>query len=122
MMSLATIRALSAETGTRAKRRKETPWHPETIEDITVDNILKITNLGSYEPGGWKRTDQEWFVDSSGFGGEYEPALTPGALVRAMKAYFATHPTAGFAITEEGQFQLYITAFEYIGKTAKAAA
>ena len=112
MMSLATIRSMSDEAGRAARRSKRLPWHPETIEDISVDNLRRIPHLGSYTPPRWTRTETDFFADSSGFGSPSEPALTPDQLVVKMREHFATHPAAGYAITEVGQFQLYITAFE----------
>jgi hypothetical protein len=112
MMSLATIRSLSDEAGRKARRSRKLPWHPETIEDISVENLRQIPNLGTYTPSTWTRTEKDFFADASGFGAENEPALTPNRLVKAMRDHFACNPTAGYAITEVGQFQLYITAFK----------
>lgn len=115
MMSLETIRSMSDEAARRAKRAKKQPWHPETIEDITVDNLRKLPHLGSFTPPKWEDTEDNWFVDSSGFGSEGEPALTINQLVSRLKEHFATHPCAGYAIGDVGQFQLYVHAYEYKG-------
>lgn len=118
MMSLATIRELSRDAGNQARQNRRKPYHPESIEDLNFENLRAIPNLGDFTPVGWEKTETEWFVDHSGWGQEGEPALTIDQFVRAVKAHFATHPTAGYAITEVGQFQLYVTAFEYVGKSA----
>jgi hypothetical protein len=54
-------------------------------------------------------------VDKTGWGAPWEPALTWDGLKRQLQAYVAENPGHGFAITEEGQFQLYITAFRPLG-------
>jgi len=83
----------------------------------------KIPNVGTRTPKGWRRIDpREWFngrergvyeggflVDSSGMGGEHEPALTPQQFLELAK------PDYGYAIIEVGQFQIHIGVFEPTG-------
>jgi hypothetical protein len=59
-------------------------------------------------PWGWELTGEEYFVDSSGFGSPGEPALTFDQ--------FATKCTEGmgYAITEAGQFQVYIAEYRRV--------
>lgn len=57
--------------------------------------------LGDYQPKGWRKT-AEYFVDSSGFGSEGEPALTIGGFIKKLKVGF------GYAITSAGQFQVHV--------------
>ena len=61
--------------------------------------------LGSYVPKGWKLTTN-YFVDSSGFGEAGEPALTIRQFLGKIKT------GRGYAITEVGQFQVWIAEFE----------
>jgi len=63
------------------------------------------------DPLSWERTEESWFVDKSGWGQEWEPALTWNRLKDELREYIAHNPRHGFGITEEGQFQLYVTAF-----------
>lgn len=58
-------------------------------------------------PDGFTETN-EYFVDSSGFGSEDEPALTPDAFLEKIKA------GKYYAITGQGQFQVYVTEYEKI--------
>lgn len=120
MMSLATIRQLSRDAGRSAERKRKTPYHPESIEDLDT-GLRGMPFLGDYDPKGWTRTNTQWFVDASGFGSEGEAALTYPQFIRAAREHFATHPTAGFGITEQGQFQVYVTAFEYTGKSGRSS-
>lgn len=60
---------------------------------------------------GWERTEKEWFVDSSGFGDDKEPALTVDQFRTELLAYVREHPDHGFGITGVGQFQVYVSAF-----------
>lgn len=109
MMDLGTIRALSRDTGNRAKRHGVKPWHPETVEDITYQNLRRIPMLGDYTPRGYERTEV-WFVDKTGMDTR-GPAMSPESLVAKLREYQLQYPHASYAITEEGQFQLYVTAF-----------
>lgn len=126
MMSLDTIRSMSRDAAKDARKAGKEPWHPETLEDITLENLRRIPNLGDYTGNhatwhGWKKTDLEWFVDSSGFGTEGEAAMTPQQLVKELRDHFSKNPTAGYGITECGQFQIYIAAFEFVGRGKRAA-
>ena len=67
--------------------------------------------LGDYVPPGWTKTDEEWFVDSSGFGQESEPALTVVAFKKVLAEYVHDFPGRGFGITSAGQFQVYVAAY-----------
>lgn len=119
MMYLATIRALSAQTGRRAVRDSKQPYHPESLEDMRADNpSFRLPSIGTHCPKGWKRTTVMWFVDSTGLD-RSGPALTytwnclsQERFIRALREHFQRHPSAGYAVTEEGQFQVYVTAFE----------
>lgn len=62
--------------------------------------------LGDYIPKGWKRTDREFFVDTSGFGTRGELALTLDQFLDKVL------PSHGYATTQHGQFQAYVA--EYI--------
>jgi len=55
-------------------------------------------------PKAWELIDT-LFVDSSGFGGPGEPALTIEEFHSKIKAGF------GYAIVEAGQFQVYVGVF-----------
>lgn len=117
MMSATAIRQVSRDAAIRTARENKIPFTVEA-EDI-ADWKRKIAAgrmprlpfpfLGEYTPQGWKRTERDpLFVDSSGWGAEYEPALTVRALIEDG------HLTIGkaYAIIECGQFQLYLGEFE----------
>ena len=73
----------------------------------TVDGDIdcsKIPNFGDYRPTGWELVG-ELFVDSSGFGGSDEPALTVKQFKSLVEKGF------GYAIIETGQFQIWIGKF-----------
>ena len=72
---------------------------------------FRFPSLGYLEPDGWEKTDQTWFVDKTGHGHDWEPALTVEQFKRELRGYIGTNPGRGFAITEEGPFQVYVTAF-----------
>jgi hypothetical protein len=68
-------------------------------------------SLGEYEPHGWERTGQSWFVDKSGWSEPWDLALAWDRLKVELQDDIAEKPDHGFGITEEGQFQLYVSAF-----------
>jgi hypothetical protein len=121
MMSAEVIRSIARDAANKAKRSGRVPFHPECTEDIRAP--FPFPFLGDYVPKGWKAFEdekgeyQDWFCDSSGFGSPNEPALTVANAVREFQKWFETHPTAGFAVVEAGQFQVYVRAYEYVGVT-----
>ena len=56
-------------------------------------------------PDGYVETN-EYFVDSSGFGCEGEPALTPNQFLGKVKK------GRYYAITGQGQFQVFVAEYE----------
>ena len=109
MWSLEVIDHLNQQAAREARQRGAAPFVPAGPE--AVENWPPFPYLGDYDPPGWDRTEESWFVDKSGWGQEWEPALTWERLKQQLQEYIAENPWHGFAITEEGQFQLYITAF-----------
>jgi len=122
MMSGATIRQFQREAAERAAERGTQPlmiW-PEDVELITakvaIGELLRIQipNLGDYVPDGWEPVldddgdEVSYFVDKSGFGAPGEPALTLEAFLLQLEAGF------GYAMTEEGQLQCYVTKFRKV--------
>ena len=101
MISLQQIEAQADKKTREARKAKIRPYEAKYDQDLGVKSAPFI---GYYIPEGWSPT-RKFFVDISGFGAEGEAALTfPQFLkeVRAGKAY---------AITEAGQFQVYIQEF-----------
>ena len=111
MWSLEGIDYLNQQAAKKARQRSATPFVPDGSEVVESWPPFPFPNLGDYDPPGWERTEESWFVDKTGWGREWEPALTWDRLKDQMREYIAENPGHGFAITEEGQFQLYITAF-----------
>lgn len=106
MMGLSTIRHFqreAAKTAARAKKQPYVAWPGDTIENVTSHG--GIPNFGDYRPKGWKLIDTH-FVDKSGFGADYEPALTIERFIANLV------PGHGYAMIEEGQFQCYVGEFE----------
>lgn len=114
MMSIETIIALNEEIAAEASARKRVPYVPLSAGDVETWRTIPFPNIGYHMPDGWEPTDQTWFVDKTGQGCEWEPALTVPSFLRALEDYIEDHPGEGFAITEEGPFQLYISAFRQV--------
>jgi hypothetical protein len=108
MMDLATIRDLSEKAAKKAKREKKQPY----IAKEGDNSDARIPNFGDYRPKGWGLVG-EYFVDKSGFGRGDEPALSISRFLRKLKAGY------GYAVIEEGQFQVWVAEFEKIQSLSK---
>ena len=100
MFDLRTIQAMNREHAARAAKEGRLPYIV-WAEDLDNMPPFPFPNLGNYVPDGWK-LDKEYFVDSSGFGQEGEPALTIDQFLKVVEV------GKGYALTECGQFQLYV--------------
>jgi hypothetical protein len=100
MYSLETIKEMNRERMTEAKEAGKVPM----VYDGVPEDLKHIPNIGDYRPKGWKLVDTH-FVDSSGMGSSGEMALTFDEFARKAKK------GRGYAIIEEGQFQVYIGEF-----------
>ncbi len=109
MMSLAQIADLSDEQAERAAKRGSVPFMvwAEDLPRWKSGKPLPFPNIGSYEPPGWREV-RRLFCDKSGFGGPGELALTMEEMLDQLK------PGMGYAIVEEGQFQIYLGEFEKV--------
>lgn len=122
MMSLSTIRHMSEEAGRKAAQRNMQPYVPYNEEDVQRMPGGELWNgkrgypfpsLGDHQPEGWTDTGESYFVDSSGLGRDYEPALTwPQFNKRIIEDVVRSPRRLGLGITEVGQFQLYVSVFE----------
>ena len=110
MWCLETINYLNRQAGKKARKRGKSPFVPAGPEKVENWPPFPFPNLGDYNPPGWEQT-QSWFCDKTGWGESSEPALTVQQLKNELQEYIAENPGHGFAIVEEGQFQLYVSAF-----------
>ena len=111
MMSLEVIRQVNEDIAQQAAEKGLVPYVPFNVEEVDSYPPFRFPNLGYLEPEGWEKTETSWFVDKTGGGRDYEPALTWSQFKRRMRQYISQHPGYGFAITEEGECQVYISAF-----------
>jgi len=105
MMDINEIKRMNKDAEDKARQTKTLPLIAKKNKDTNMRNIPFI---GDYTPKGWTKTDNLYFVDSSGFGVEGEPALTFEQFIDKIKKGF------GYAIVECGQFQVYIQEFKKI--------
>lgn len=102
MMSAQQIVQMSREAAAKAAKRNLVPLR---VEQEDMDNLRHYLRympfLGDYVPEGYELYD-EYFVDSSGFGQEGEPALTQEQFFAKVKA------GKYYAIVESGEFQVVI--------------
>ena len=113
MMSLDVLVAVNNDIARKAAREGLVPYVPASANE--VESPFAFPNIGTLKPRGWKRAGQTWFVDKTGHGETWEPALTWQQFRRQLAGYLLRHPSHGFAITEEGEFQVVVSAFRKIG-------
>lgn len=131
MMSLETIHRMNDEQGDKASLKEKVPYvlfNEDDVHNMPGGKDWKeggrrgfpFPNLGTYVPEGWEITEESFFVDSSGIGADDESALTIKQfnaelleLVRQSKTGYRL-PTIGLAISEKGQFQLYVSVYKKV--------
>jgi hypothetical protein len=108
MMSVDTIRAMSRDAARKAAKDRKEPFIVEA-EDIADWKVslrgFPFPFIGTYVPKGWKLVDT-YFVDSSGMGSDNEPALSVRQFIDKLE------PGYGYAVTEAGQFQVYVGKYQ----------
>lgn len=104
MMSLATIAYLSREQAVKAAAARKVPFLVWP-NDLDAFPPFPFPNIGDYRPKGWRLVDS-LFVDKTGLGRDWEPALTAKALKERIKVGM------GYAIIQEGEFQAVVGEFE----------
>jgi hypothetical protein len=110
MMDLQTISRLSREQARRAARLHKKPYLFEE-EDRGIGCFINFPNIGDYRPKDWE-LGETYFVDKFGF--EYDGrALSHKMLAERLKAGY------GYAIIEEGEFQLVVGEFKQALKKTK---
>jgi hypothetical protein len=119
MMSLTVIRRVNADIAAEAARENRLPYMPWDAEEVERWTRCPLPNLGYYDPTGWERLETSWFVDKTGVGLDWEPALTWKQFRRQLSEYVAENPGHGFGIVEEGEFQCVVAAFRSVDGDAR---
>src|SRR3990172_1888464 len=104
MMSLESIIAENDKTTQEARRKGLSPYIALQDGD---EGIKKAPRFGYFVPNGYESV-QEFFVDSTGWKRESEPALTFGQLLKKVREAY------GYGIVECGQFQLYVREYKRV--------
>jgi len=117
MMSLEVLIAVNEDIALQAAEEGLEPFVPSDSDALGFWQRIRLPNIGYYEPDGWEKTEASWFVDKTGWGREDEPALTLNRFKKELQQYIRANPGHGFAVTEEGEFQLYVSAFRRTATT-----
>ena len=112
MMSVEVLVAVNNQIARTAAKQGLYPYVPSDIEEVT--SPFFCPNIGSLKPRGWKKTGETWFVDKTGHGETWEPSLTWQQFRRQVAGYILRHSSHGFAITQESEFQVVVSAFKRI--------
>ena len=81
-----------------------------------MESPFTFPNIGSLKPRGWRKTKRSGSWTRPGHGEPWELALTWAQFRSRLAGYLLRHPGHGFAITEEGEHQVFVTAFRKIGQ------
>ncbi len=109
MMSVEVIIAVNNEIAQQAAREGLVPYIPISADEM--ESPFTFPNIGTLKPSGWEKTGTNRFVDKWGHGLDWEPALTWSQFRQRLAGYILRHPDHGFAITEEGECQVVVSAF-----------
>lgn len=107
MMSLEVIKELAREHAILAAATDQKPYVYFNAEEVDEHDGFPFPFLGDYIPEGWVLIDTH-FCDASGFGQDDEPALSARQFRRIILDRIAENSGTGWAITEAGQFQVYV--------------
>lgn len=113
MMGLETLIAINNDIARQAARRGLRPYVPSGVDEVDGWRQLPFEafpNIGYLKPKGWEKVES-WFTDKYGVGLESEPAMTHRRLREVLRDYVVENPGHGFAVTEEGPFQVVVSAF-----------
>lgn len=110
-MSLEAIIAVNQDIGRQAAKKGWKPYVPFNAEEVDRWPPFPMPNIGYHQPKGWEKSGDNWFIDKTGVGYESEPALTHRQFKSQLQDFVESHPGHGYAITEEGPFQLVVSAF-----------
>ena len=139
-MSSQQIARLSDEAAADAQRRNRHPWVAGSYlaekPDKLFDAMRSMPNMGSYRPASWELVERGelklpagwafskltdlWaeapylMVDKGGWGGSDSRSLSPFKL----RDLIAANPLLGWAIVEEGQFQIVVGVFRKLDRVA----
>ena len=97
-------RQLRANNDAAYRKARNNHARPYIALEDGDEGVFKMPDLGCYKPDGWE-TSNKYFVDSSGFGAENEPALTIKHFLTLVKK------GRGYSIASAGQFQVHINEF-----------
>lgn len=124
MFSPATIRDMQAKAAREAARKGRKPYVLFNAEEVDRFPPFPFPFIGTHMPKGWETVTGEdgdeltLFVDTSGFGSDTEPALSPRQLKEELKQLLAQAAakgdTYGFALVSVGQFQAYLGVYRKV--------
>ena len=100
MLGVEAIVAINRDIARRAAARRRMPYVPYNAAEVEQWPPFPFPNLGYHVPDGWEPTGDRWFVDKTGWGLDWEPALTAEQFIRQLQDFIDDNPGVGFAISE----------------------
>jgi hypothetical protein len=111
MLSLESVKDIAQEAAREAEEEGREPSSIKGFDPAAPrDFIRRIPFLGDYIPRGWEHPEliDDLFVDSSGQGSDYEPALSVNQFAAKLHEFQISGINWGFGISQAGEFQVYI--------------
>ena len=115
MNGIIEIQAASREAAMTAAKKHKTPYVVYDENELDAMRKIPFPFIGTHSPKGWKKVAAV-FCDHSGWGSPGEPALTIDQLIEKIRAYLKDGKAYGYAITNLGQFQLWLGVYEQTTK------
>ncbi len=110
MMSLEAIIAINNQAAAEAEKKRLSPFVPSGPDATNDWPPFPFPSLGRV-PDGWE-VAETFFVDATGHGRQGEPALTIEEFRSQIFNNITDHPDHGYAIIEEGPFQVIVAALQ----------
>ena len=102
------IRKMNDDYAKKARKEEKGPYILESLDDLDDMPPFPFPMLGDAADDVDLDKLDTLFCDLSGWGADYEPALTVKQLKARLREMFEEHGTLALAISEHGQFQLQL--------------
>jgi hypothetical protein len=111
MFSGSYIREMQVDAARAAAKERKVPFvvWPEDVQ-LGVKLLASFPFLGDYIPKGWRRAET-YLVDATGFGADYESALTVDEFLAHVLGCTKSEQGSAWGVYEAGQFQVIVARY-----------
>jgi hypothetical protein len=90
------------------------PYVPSDADELDGCPPFPFPNVGNLVPDGWENVGQRWCVRKARHGGGDDAAMDCDEFRRSLRGYILRHPGHGFAITEDDDHWVVVSAFRRV--------